>query len=233
MNLWVAFVITLIISLVWLRFIDFLAIKQLISKKLSRKIIHIGIGPIFILCWLFFPENPLSRYVAAIIPFLITMQFFLIGIGVIKDQASVDAMSRKGDPKEILKGPLFYGIVFVVLTILFWRDSPIGIIALMVLSGGDGFADVIGRRVPSIALKWSPNKSLAGTTAMFLGGTIFSLLAVFIFTKQGFLSIDFVDNFPKIILINVIATIVESLPLQDWDNITVPGIVVLLSLILI
>ncbi len=68
---------------------------------------------------------------------------------------------------------------------------------------------------------------------MFLGGTIFSLLAVFIFTKQGFLSIDFVDNFPKIILINVIATIVESLPLQDWDNITVPGIVVLLSLILI
>jgi len=193
MNLWVAFVVTLIISLVWLRFIDFLAIKQLISKKLSRKIIHIGIGPIFILCWLFFPENPLSRYVAAIIPFLITIQFFLIGIGVIKDQASVDAMSRKGDPKEILKGPLFYGIVFVVLTILFWRDSPIGIIALMVLSGGDGFADVIGRRVPSIALKWSPNKSLAGTTAMFLGGTIFSLLAVFIFTKSRIYPINWLS----------------------------------------
>lgn len=54
-----------------------------------------------------------------------------------------------------------------------------------------------------------------------------------IFTNQGFLLIDFVDKFPKIILINVIATIVESLPLQDWDNITVPAIVVLLSLILI
>jgi phytol kinase len=233
MPLWLAFLITLFLSLLWLRIIDFFASKQFISQKLSRKIIHIGTGPIFILCWLFFPEHPLSRYAAAIIPLLITMQFLLIGIGIIKDQSSVDALTRKGDPKEILKGPLFYGIVFVVLTILFWRDSPTGIIALMVLSGGDGFADVIGRRVHSIALKWSPNKSLAGTLAMFFGGTIFSLMAVYIFTKQGFIAINFVDNIPEIIFINIIATIVESLPLQDWDNVTVPGIVVLLSLILI
>ena len=122
MSMWWAFFITFIISIVWLRLIDFIAAKGLVSKKLSRKIIHIGTGPIFVVCWLFFPENPFSRYLAAVIPLLISIQFFLIGIGVIKDQSSVDAMSRTGDPKEILKGPFFYGVVFVTLTIIFWRE---------------------------------------------------------------------------------------------------------------
>jgi phytol kinase len=174
-----------------------------------------------------------SRFIAAIIPFLITVQFFLIGIGVIKDPASVEAMSRKGNPKEILRGPLFYGIVFVVLTIVFWTDSPIGIIALMVLSGGDGFADIVGRRIPSARLFWSPNKSFAGSLAMFLCGTIFALIIIFIFSQLGLLGINFQEIYPKIIILNFVATIIESLPLQDWDNITVPLTVVLLGLILI
>jgi phytol kinase len=232
MPLWLAFFTTFIISIIWLRFIDYFASKGLISKKLSRKIIHIGTGPIFVLSWLLFPEDPLSRYLAAIIPLLITIQFFLIGIRVINDQASVDAMSRTGDPKEILKGPFFYGVVFVLLTILFWRVSPIGIIALMILCGGDGFSDIIGRRVPSFALKWSPGKSFAGTISMYFGGLIFSSILIFIFIKFGFLNINFWDGFPKILLLNILATIVESLPLRDWDNITVPAIVVLVGLIL-
>lgn len=232
MPLWLAFLTTLILSIIWLRLIDHFAVKGIISKKLSRKIIHIGTGPIFVLCWLLFPEEPLSRYFAAIIPFLITIQFFLIGIGLIKDQASVDAMSRTGDPKEILKGPFFYGIVFVLLTILFWRESPIGIIALMILCGGDGFADIIGRRVNSFALKWSPRKSFAGTISMFLGGLIFSSCLILIFINFGFLNINFLESFPKILLLNILATIVESLPVRDWDNLTVPAIVVLVGLIL-
>lgn len=232
MSMWWAFFITFIISIVWLRLIDFIAAKGLVSKKLSRKIIHIGTGPIFVVCWLFFPENPFSRYLAAVIPLLISIQFFLIGIGVIKDQSSVDAMSRTGDPKEILKGPFFYGVVFITLTIIFWRESPIGIIALMILCGGDGFADIIGRRIPSFALKWSPSKSFAGTVSMFLGGLLFSILLIFLFIEYGYLKIDFVSSIPKIILLNLLATFIELLPLQDWDNITVPLAVVLAGVIL-
>ncbi len=232
MTLWLAFTISFIILIVWLRLIDLFAVKGLISKKLSRKIVHIGTGPIFLLCWLLFPDNSTSRYLAAVIPFLITIQFFLIGIGVIKDQASVDAMSRTGDPKEILKGPFFYGVVFVLLTIIFWRTSPIGIIALMILCGGDGFADIIGRRVPSFPLKWSPNKSFAGTISMFFGGLIFSSLMLFIFIEFGYLNIDFVNSLPKLLFLNLLATFVESLPIRDWDNITVPLTIVLAGLIL-
>lgn len=230
MSLLAAFLITLSLSIVWLRTIDFFAVKGFISKKLSRKIIHIGTGPIFVLCWIFFPENDFSRYVAAIVPLLITIQFFFIGIGLIKDQASVDAMSRSGDPKEILKGPFFYGVAFVVITILFWKESPIGIIALMILSGGDGFADVVGRRVPSLPLKWSPGKSLAGTIAMFLGGTIFSIVVLLIFNISGIMTYNFSRIIPRIFVLNIIATIIESLPIKDWDNITVPVVVILVGL---
>lgn len=232
MSIWIAFFITLVVIILFLRLVDFIAAKGLITKKLSRKIVHIGTGPIFVFCWLLFPENPFSRYLAAAIPLLISVQFFLIGIGVIKDQSSVDAISRTGDPKELLKGPFFYGIVFVVLTIIFWRDSPIGIVALMILCGGDGFADIVGRRVPSIPLKWSPGKSLAGSIAMFLGGLVFSSVLIWIFIESGYLDFTFRDSLPKLILLNLLATIVESLPIKDLDNITVPLVVVLVGLIL-
>jgi hypothetical protein len=95
-----------------------------------------------------FPKCAADRFIAAIVPLGITLQFFLVGVGAIKDQGAVDGMSRSGDRREILHGPLYYGIVFILLTTLFWYDSPIGITALMLLCGGDGLADIFGKRFP-------------------------------------------------------------------------------------
>ena len=134
-NNWIALVLTLALALAWLRLNDYLAHRGVISSPLSRKIIHIGTGPIFVLCWLFFTPAPESRWLAALVPFAITVQFALIGLGLWKDPAAVAGMSRTGDPKEILRGPLFYGIVFVVLTLVYWKESLIGIVALMLLCG--------------------------------------------------------------------------------------------------
>ena len=142
----VATVITFALSLVWLRAMDFLAQRGLIAQRLSRKIIHIGTGPLFVLCWNLFSAEPLARYLAALVPLAITGQFAAVGLGLMKDEAAVKAMTRHGDPKEILRGPLYYGVVFVLCTVLFWRNSPVGILALMLMCGGDGLADVVGRR---------------------------------------------------------------------------------------
>ena len=122
----VALALTLGIALTWLRINDFFAHKGWISSSISRKIIHIGTGPIFVLCWLLFNDSEISPYLAAIVPLGITLQFALVGLGVIRDPSAVEAMSRTGDRREILHGPLFYGIVFVILTIVFWRRSTIG-----------------------------------------------------------------------------------------------------------
>lgn len=228
-----AFLITTILALGWLRLNDYFAHRGWVSSRVSRKIIHMGTGPIFVLCWLLFPDNPISRFLAAIIPLGITIQFALVGLGIMKDQSAVEAMSRSGDRKEILRGPLFYGIVFVVLTIWFWKTSPIGIIALMLLCGGDGLADIIGKRYGSWKLPWSSEKSIAGSMAFFCGGLVFATLVVGIYSGLKIWNNSPREFFLPITVIALLATAVESLPFRDIDNISVPAIAVILGFLIL
>jgi len=131
MNNFFATLLTLTAALAWPRLLEFAAQRGWLESRLSRKIIHIGTGPIYVLCWLLFLPTPDARFWAALVPLAITLQFALIGFGLIKDEASVQAMSRSGDPREILRGPLYYGLAFVALTLIFWKDSPVGMVALM------------------------------------------------------------------------------------------------------
>src|SRR5215204_3922670 len=170
MNPYIATLLTFAIATFFLRLMDFLAQRGIFESKLSRKFIHIGTGPIFVLCWLMYPDVQISRWLAALVPLLITVQFALVGTGILKDEAAVKAMSRTGDRREILRGPLFYGIVFVAITLIYWKDSLIGIPALMMMCGGDGVADIVGRRVRSMRLPWSPEKSVAGSLSVLVGG---------------------------------------------------------------
>src|SRR5574339_1121425 len=160
MNPYVATLLTFAIAVLFLRLMDFIAQRGWIDSRTSRKLIHIGTGPIFVLCWLMYPDVWISRWLAALVPLLITVQFALVGLGRIKDEAAVKAMSRTGDRREILRGPLFYGIMFVAITLIYWKDSLIGIPALMMMCGGDGIADIVGRSVKSPKLPWSREKSL-------------------------------------------------------------------------
>lgn len=218
---WIALIITFAVSIIWLRINNYAAHKGWISNRLSRKIIHIGTGPLFVICWLLFPNTQTSRYLAALIPLAITFQFFLVGIGVIRDQSAVEAMSRTGDPREILRGPLFYGIVFVAVTIFFWYDTPIGIIALMLMCGGDGSAEIIGRRFGKSHIPWNPRKTWIGSISMFLGGLLLSLMILIVYVDFGIFTTPVIEMLPAIVLIAFVGAIVESLPLRDIDNITV------------
>jgi phytol kinase len=221
MNPFIAMLLTFAAALGWLRLMDFFAHQGWIESRLSRKIIHIGTGPIFVLCWLLFPDVWYARVLAALIPFAITVQFALIGFGVMKDEASVKAMSRSGDPKEILRGPLYYGIMFVLLTLVFWKDSPVGMTALMIMCGGDGIADIVGRFFKSPKLPHSPNKSVAGSLGVLFGGWILSVYILMVYVALGIFAGPFSRFLLPITVIAVVATLVESLPQKDIDNITV------------
>ena len=224
-----ALFLTFVLALIWLRINDFAAHRGWISSHLSRKIIHIGTGPIFVLCWLLFTNNLSARYLAALVPLAITFQFTLVGFGVIKDDAAVQAMSRTGDRGEILRGPLYYGIIFVVLTVVFWYDKPTGIVALMMLCGGDGLADILGRRYGKVKLPWNRGKSWAGSGGMFLGGWVFALIVLLIYTEVGIFTRPFNSFILPVTIISVVATIVETLPLKDIDNITITLVAVILG----
>ena len=109
----------------------------------------------------------------------------MIGLGIVKDEASVKAMSRTGDRREILYGPLFYGIVFVVMTLIYWKDTPTGMVALMLMCGGDGLADIMGRGIKSPKLPWNPGKSVVGSAGMFIGGWVLAAFITGVFVLRG------------------------------------------------
>jgi phytol kinase len=220
-NNFLALILTFAAALIWLRLNDFAAHRGWISSRLSRKIIHMGTGPIFVLCWLFFDETSSSRYLAALVPLMITAQFVFVGLGVIKDDAAVEAMARTGDPKEILKGPLFYGIMFVVITVFYWLDSPIGLTALMLMCGGDGLADILGRRWGHKKLPWSKKKSWIGSLGMLVGGLVFAVFIVTVFVQSNVFPGPIVQYIVPLTIIAVVGTLVESLPIKDIDNISV------------
>jgi phytol kinase len=220
MNPYIATLLTLAIAVLFLRLMDYIAHRGWIDSKTSRKLIHIGTGPIFVLCWLMFPDLPISRWLAALVPLLITVQFVLVGTGILKDEAAVKAMSRTGDRREILRGPLFYGIAFVAITLLYWKDSLIGIPALMMMCGGDGIADIVGRRVNSAKLSWSPDKSVAGMLSVFIGGWVMTVFVFAIYMWIGAFNGPIARVILPITWIALGATLVESLPFKDIDNIT-------------
>jgi phytol kinase len=221
MSPYLAALVTFLIAVAFLRLMDFLAYRGVIESRLSRKIIHIGTGPIFVLSWLMFTDVFISRWLAALVPLVITIQFALVGLGVIKDEAAVSAMTRTGDPREILRGPLFYGIVFVAMTLIYWKDSLIGIPALMIMCGGDGIADIVGRRVNSPKWFWSPEKSIAGSLSVFLGGWLLTIMIFAVYVWFGAFSGPITRFLLPVSWIALGAMLVESLPFKDIDNITI------------
>ena len=52
-----------------------------------------------------------------------TGQVGVVGLGVLKDEAAVQSMSRTGKKEELLEGPLIYGAVHLVGTLLCWLKS--------------------------------------------------------------------------------------------------------------
>ncbi|HET7009375.1 MAG TPA: phosphatidate cytidylyltransferase [Anaerolineales bacterium] len=230
----VAMLLTFGVSLAWLRLMDGLAHRGMIEARLSRKVIHIGTGPLFVLCWNLFSSSPTARLWAAAVPLAITLQFIAVGLGWMKDEAAVKAMTRHGNPREILFGPLFYGLVFVACTLAFWKTSAVGIIGLMILCGGDGLADIVGRRWGRARLPWNSTKSWLGSAAMFLGGFVFALAFVAAFNALEVLepALEMTSATGKIALISLAAAIVESLPLSDVDNLTITGTAIALGGIL-
>ena len=50
MNPYLATLLTFVIAILFLRLMDFIAHHGWVESGLSRKLIHIGTGPIFVLC---------------------------------------------------------------------------------------------------------------------------------------------------------------------------------------
>jgi phytol kinase len=115
------------------------------------------------------------------------------------------------------------------MTLVYWKTSPIGMVALMLMCGGDGLADIMGRGIKSPKLPWGREKSVAGSLGMLLGGWVLAAFILWIFVLAGFFPSPFSIYLLPITIIALVGTLVESLPIKDVDNITVTLVAVLLG----
>ncbi|KAJ6983480.1 phytol kinase 1 [Populus alba x Populus x berolinensis] len=135
--------------------------------------------------------------------------------------------------RELLRGPLYYVLILILCALVFWRESPTGVISLAMMCGGDGVADIIGRRFGSSKLPYNQHKSWAGSISMFICGFLISIGMLFYYSALGYFQLDWTWTIQRVALVALVATVVESLPITEVvdDNITVPLVSMVVSML--
>ncbi|XP_026454071.1 probable phytol kinase 2, chloroplastic [Papaver somniferum] len=217
-------VITSGVALFCLQFWGEIAKRRIIKDQIFiRKCVHINIGLVFMLMWPLFSFRPQAAYLAALVPGVNIIRMLVLGLGLMKDESMVMSMTRSGDYRELLKGPLYYASTATLVSAVYWRTSPIAIAIICNLCAGDGLADIMGRRFGKKKLPHNRNKSYAGSIAMAIAGFLASVGYMHFFSQFGF-----IKESPSLVLgfliVSLATTVVESLPISTEidDNLTVP-----------
>ena len=233
-------VISIVILLALVQ-INALMQKKGVSQIITRKFVHIFAGPIFVVTWMLFSGEVISHYIAVIVPLLFVLQFVAIGTGLMKNESFVASMSRTGDPRELLEGTLYYSIVMVLMT-FFWfyvpstgieNANPTALLIIGCVSGGDGLADIIGRKFggeKKFGIKGS-EKTIIGSIGMLVGSILVSSILVLIFSLEV-PQFNLITLILPIIVVSIVATVVEALSPKGIDNFTIFLAVIFVILIL-
>ena len=237
----IAMVISVAILLALVQINGLMQKKGVVSQIITRKFVHILAGPIFVVTWILFSGGVISHYIAAIVPLLFILQFVAIGTGVMKNESFVNSMSRSGDPRELLEGTLYYAIVMLLMTFFWFYVSSTGIenanpTALLIIgcvSGGDGLADIIGRKFggeKKFGIRGS-EKTIIGSIGMLVSSILVTSILVLIFSLEA-PYINIVTLILPIIVVSIVATVVEALSPKGMDNFLIFLAVVLMLLLL-
>jgi len=237
----IATVISIVILLALVQINALMQKKGKISQIITRKFVHIFAGPIFVVTWMLFSGGVVSHYIAVIVPLLFVLQFVAIGTGMMKNESFVDSMSRSGDPRELLEGTLYYAIVMVLMT-FFWfyipftgidNANPTALLIIGCVSGGDGLADIIGRKFggeKKFGIKGG-EKTIIGSIGMLVGSILVSSILVLIFSLEV-PQFNLITLILPIIVVSIVATVVEALSPKGIDNFTIFLAVIFVILIL-
>ncbi len=174
------------------------------QKELSRKIVHIGTGPVIALAWVFQVPAELAIPIASFITITLIINHQLKLLPALED------VNRKSF------GTIAYGLSITFLLIFLWPENAAAVSAgVLVMSFGDGLAGLIGRQLRSPNwLIFNQRKSLAGTLTMGLTGAFVLMLIR---------SISETSIYPlPLIAIVCLAVLLEQIGPWGIDNLTVP-----------
>ena len=231
LSLPLAYLFTLVGALVMVGGVSFLKSRGWTTSLQGRKLMHCATGPVFVLCWMLFPSNPilpwLSPLLAASVPLGVALYMLACARGWCHNRHLVSTVSRSGSAGELQQGPFFYGLIHALAAFVYWTDNPTGMVSLLVLCVGDGVADLVGRPYGRHRWGWNRAKSVEGSAAFVAVSMVTVVAFVSLFQQQGFMTrVGWAALQRQIPLTVVIAALVESLPLGAYDNIGVFAAVV-------
>jgi len=187
-------------------------------QDLSRKIIHTAAGS-WIWCWPLLDNSDWSYVLNISIAALWTVLFLVKGLTASPDDPAVKTMTRTGNPKELLLGPLFFTFSMEFIGIFYFMKEA-GVVTMGYLGWGDGLSAWIGSRYGKHKYKLlGREKSIEGSLTVFLAGFVgsFLLYLLVFYTLPG------LDVIVKMLILGVIATVVEAFSPSDVDNLLIPA----------
>jgi len=213
-------------ALVFVLVILFIGVVEFLRKKLNlgayttRRAIHLFAGNSI----LFVPFFSSVVY-PLLLPIgmgIVTGLSFALSKGSFLTQSMVD---EKRYSRLHAYGPVFYIISIGVLLLCLWDQRPIIMAATMVMAWGDGAASAITPSLKKRHLYPFSNKSLEGSTMMFIFALLGALVAYSLALYTGIMSASAVAVLLFSLLGALVGTVAEALtvgPIRAFDNFTVP-----------
>ena len=174
------------------------------QQELSRKIVHIGTGPIVVLAWWLGIPAFVAVPVAIAVTVITAVNHRLRLLPAVED---VDRNSY---------GTVAYGLAISLLLLLFWPEQAVAVCAgVLVMAFADGLAGLVGRGMASPSWTiWQQRKSVAGTITMALVTALVLLLLVLL-TQSPLHPL-------RLIAVCALAVGLEQFGRWGIDNLTVP-----------
>ncbi|MBW4624679.1 MAG: phosphatidate cytidylyltransferase [Brasilonema octagenarum HA4186-MV1] len=188
-----------------------------LPQDISRKITHIGAGSVIGFLPLY-SDLHWSKYLNVTIFVVWIVLLVYKGLFAQPDDQAVNTMTRTGDRRELLKGPLYFVIVATLCGTLLYKTFP-GIVAMTTLGWGDGVAPIIGSKYGKLKYTILSNKSWEGSISMFVFAFAASVFFVWLIIPSQL-------NIMRILLLAFIATVVEGCSPKEIDNILIPVAVI-------
>jgi phytol kinase len=170
----------------------------------SRKLLHIGSGPVVLIAWAVGIDRWIALPAAALVTLLAALNHRYRLLPAIED------VGRHS------YGTVAYGAAITLLLAMFWPAQPQAVVAgVLVMALGDGFAGLLGPLISSPSWEiLGQRKSVVGTGAM----AGMALLVVVLLRQLG-------GSGPgpaALVLISLAATLLEQIAVVGLDNLSVP-----------
>ncbi len=187
-------------------------VKKGFPQDLSRKVVHIAAGS-WLIFWPLYNPDHWTKFLNITPAFIWTILLLIKGFTAKPDDQAVKTMTRTGDRRELLKGPLYFTLVMDIMGTIFFY-SPGALLSMGFLGWGDGLAPVFGKRFGKHKYHIFSDKTFEGSIAFFCFGFLGALIFSLLFFGQ--------INILLLVSAAVVTTVIEGFSPKDIDNILIP-----------